>query len=243
MSLTRLLNGQGSDEINLQGASYRKRDDGSFLVPQHVADAILSDGKSGFFKAPPNYAGPAGAATCGLAHTIERRNQRFVVFDCLSPSEPRNRAVAYVVGPGDVAHRLAVPVAPPDRLAHLVEREFGLPSHFHALRLRASPPSPVRARIRSRSNSAKPPRTVSISRPCAVAVSAHASPRDRKPAPRSAMNARVLRRSRVDRARRSSLVTHQHVARVEIVQNAAQACPVWFRAGCRLADDLFSPAA
>jgi hypothetical protein len=36
--------------------------------------------------------------------------------------------------------------------------------------------SPARMRISSRSNSAHPPRTVSIKRPCAVVVSAHASP-------------------------------------------------------------------
>src|SRR5262245_37052508 len=36
-------------------------------------------------------------------------------------------------------------------------------------------PSPVRARISSRSNSARPPRTVSISLPCGVVVSAQAS--------------------------------------------------------------------
>ncbi len=39
-------------------------------------------------------------------------------------------------------------------------------------------PSPVRARINSRSNSASPPSTVSLSRPCAVVVSAHVSARD-----------------------------------------------------------------
>src|SRR3954471_22507475 len=37
-------------------------------------------------------------------------------------------------------------------------------------------PSAVRARVRSRSNSANPPSTVNISRPCDVVVSAHASP-------------------------------------------------------------------
>jgi hypothetical protein len=40
----------------------------------------------------------------------------------------------------------------------------------------AANPSPVRMRISSRSNSARPPNTVSIKRPCAVVVSAHASP-------------------------------------------------------------------
>jgi hypothetical protein len=43
-------------------------------------------------------------------------------------------------------------------------------------------PSPVRARISSLSNSASPPSTVSISRPCAVVVSAQVSFRLRKPA-------------------------------------------------------------
>ena len=40
--------------------------------------------------------------------------------------------------------------------------------------LARSRPSPVRVRIKSLSNSASPPRTVSIKRPCAVVVSAHA---------------------------------------------------------------------
>ena len=46
-------------------------------------------------------------------------------------------------------------------------------------------PSPVRARISSRSNSAKPPRIVSISRPCGLVVSAQVSLSDLNPAPRS----------------------------------------------------------
>jgi hypothetical protein len=44
-------------------------------------------------------------------------------------------------------------------------------------------PSPVRARINSRSNSAKPPSTVSINRPWGVVVSAHASANDLNMAP------------------------------------------------------------
>lgn len=51
----------------------------------------------------------------------------------------------------------------------------------------------LRRRISSRSNSARPPSTVSMSLPCAVVVSAQASLRDRKPAFDSAMDA-----SRVD---------------------------------------------
>jgi hypothetical protein len=68
-------------------------------------------------------------------------------------------------------------------------------------------PSPVRARINSRSNSAKPPSTVSISRPCGVVVSAQASASDLKPAPFLAMVSSVLSRSRVDRASLSRRVT------------------------------------
>jgi hypothetical protein len=44
-------------------------------------------------------------------------------------------------------------------------------------------PSSVRALINSRSNSARPPSTVSISPPCGVVVSAQASASDLKPAP------------------------------------------------------------
>ena len=73
--------------------------------------------------------------------------------------------------------------------------------------LARSRPSPVRVRMSSRSNSANPARTVSISRPCGEVVSAHESRRERKPAPRSPTAARVLRRSLVDRARRSRRVT------------------------------------
>src|SRR6516165_8696187 len=55
-------------------------------------------------------------------------------------------------------------------------------------------PSPVRARISSRSNSARPPRIVSISRPCAVVVSAQLSFSDLKPAPRLLISASTLSR-------------------------------------------------
>src|SRR6516164_1487321 len=68
-------------------------------------------------------------------------------------------------------------------------------------------PSLVRARISSRSNSAKPARIVTIRRPCALVVSAQASCSDLKPAPRLAMSSRILSKSRVERAKRSSRVT------------------------------------
>jgi hypothetical protein len=78
----------------------------------------------------------------------------------------------------------------------------------HAVDVR-SRPSPVRARMSSRSNSARPARTVSIRRPCALVVSAHVSRNDRKPAPLPPIAARVLRRSRIDLASRSSRVTRR----------------------------------
>ena len=70
-----------------------------------------------------------------------------------------------------------------------------------------SRPSLVLAKMRCLSNSANPPSTVIISLPCGVVVSAQELPRDLKPAPRSPIAARVLSRSLVLRARRSSLVT------------------------------------
>jgi len=74
-------------------------------------------------------------------------------------------------------------------------------------RFARSRPSPVRARIRSLSNSASPPSTVNISRPCDLVVSAHVSPSERKPAFLAVIAARVFNRSRVDLASRSSRVT------------------------------------
>jgi hypothetical protein len=71
-------------------------------------------------------------------------------------------------------------------------------------------PSPVLALIGSRSNSAKPPSTVSIKRPCAVVVSAHASANDLNVAPALLMASRMLRRSRVPRASLSSPSQRRH---------------------------------
>jgi hypothetical protein len=56
------------------------------------------------------------------------------------------------------------------------------------------------------SNSARPPSTVSINRPCGVVVSAQLSAGVRKPAPVLATASSTLSRSRVDHARRSSRV-------------------------------------
>ena len=66
-------------------------------------------------------------------------------------------------------------------------------------------PSPVRARISS--NSARPPKTVSISRPCGVVVSAQVSDDDLNVAPALAMASRMLSKSRVERASLSRHVT------------------------------------
>jgi hypothetical protein len=112
---------------------------------------------------------------------------------------------------GDLALRLAV-VPPPQRFLLLVQGSFGLRPIFTPRALARSRPSPVRTRMRSRSNSASPPSTVSINRPCDVVVSAHVSPSDRNPASLAVMVARVFNRSRVDRGQPVEPRHHQHVA-------------------------------
>jgi len=92
----------------------------------------------------------------------------------------------------------------------------------------------IRARINSRSNSARPPSTVSIKRPWALVVSAQASLRLLKPAPRSAIAAITLSRSRVDLASRSSRVTTS--------TSPGSSRPIAFTSSGRsvLAPDIFS---
>ena len=68
-------------------------------------------------------------------------------------------------------------------------------------------PSAVRVRIRSRSTSAKPPRTAIIKRPVLVPVSAHGSANDRNWALESTICLTMANRSKVLRARRSMRVT------------------------------------
>jgi len=70
-------------------------------------------------------------------------------------------------------------------------------------------PSLVRALINSRSNSAKPPRTVRMSLPCAVVVSAQVSASDLKPAPALAMPSKMVNKSKVLRANLSRRVTNK----------------------------------
>jgi len=112
-----------------------------------------------------------------------------------------------VVGSPDVLKRFVAVVAALDGLAPLMGVSLNFGPIFTPRALARSLPSPVRARINSRSNSASPPRTVNIRRPCAVVVPAHVSLRDLNPAFFAVIAASVLRRSRVDRARRSRRVT------------------------------------
>ena len=111
-----------------------------------------------------------------------------------------------VVIAGDVAERFAS-VASTNRFAALVRGQFEGAAQALPRALARSRPSLVRARISSRSNSAKPPSTVKIRRPWRVVVSAHVSPSERKPGRLAVIAASVLRRSRVERASRSSRVT------------------------------------
>jgi hypothetical protein len=60
-------------------------------------------------------------------------------------------------------------------------------------------------------NSARPPSTVSIKRPCGVVVTAHVSPSDRKPAPWLAIVARVFKRSRVHRLAWDEIIADLHI--------------------------------
>src|SRR5262245_25247834 len=96
--------------------------------------------------------------------------------------QPANRGRIDIVGPGHIGLRLACGEALDSRLP-LMGRHLAWTPEAHAALLGAQRPSPVRARISSRSNSAKPPSTVNISRPCGLVVSAQASLSDLKPAP------------------------------------------------------------
>jgi hypothetical protein len=107
---------------------------------------------------------------------------------------------------GEVHHGLAG-IHPPQRFPPLMSGHLERATEPHPRRLRALTALAGAGRISSRSNSARQPSTVSISRPCGVVVSAHVSLSDRKPAQLSVTAARTLSRSRVDRASLSSRVT------------------------------------
>jgi hypothetical protein len=96
-------------------------------------------------------------------------------------------------------------------------------------------PSAVRVRIRSRSTSAKPPRTAIIKRPVLVPVSAHGSTSDRNCAFASTICLTMANRSKVLRARRSMRVTVTTSPGGEAVEQFEQFAPVAVRAGDFLA--------
>ena len=77
----------------------------------------------------------------------------------------------------------------------------------HARRLSGKPPRLVRWWMRARSNSAMPAKTVSTILPAGEVVSAHGSPRLRRPAPPSFRSSAISSRSRVERASRSRRAT------------------------------------
>ena len=120
--------------------------------------------------------------------------------------QPPDRGGVDIVGPRHIGLRLtrgeALHGFLPLMLCHLAGAAEPNAARLGALAALSRP-----GRISSRSNSAKPPKIVSISRPWGVVVSHHASLSDLKPAPRSATAAKMLSRSRVDRASRSRRVT------------------------------------
>jgi hypothetical protein len=89
-------------------------------------------------------------------------------------AQSTDRAMAHVVGPCDIRKYLSCLTAS-DRFSSLVAGQFGLATKDDPLAFARCLPSPVRVRINSRSNSANPPNTVSINRPCGVVVSAQVS--------------------------------------------------------------------
>jgi hypothetical protein len=85
-----------------------------------------------------------------------------------------------------------------------------------------------------------PLRNVSISRPCEVVVSAHASPRERNPALRSVMAARVFNRW-LGRSRQAvEPVNHQHVTGFELVEHTAELAAVGFGSARHFAEPVLA---
>ena len=80
----------------------------------------------------------------------------------------------------------------------------------------------MRARISSRSNSARPPNTVNISRPCGLVMSAQVSFSERKPAPRFVTASMTLSRSRVEQASRSKAGDDEDVVGFEPADHLGQ---------------------
>ena len=91
-------------------------------------------------------------------------------------------------------------VAAFDRFLFLVRRKFRRASHVNTARLRALAAFAGASAVNSRSNSARPPNTVSISRPCGVVVSALRRQANERPRP-CRRCARGCSRGRVSSAR------------------------------------------
>src|SRR5262249_14039504 len=91
-----------------------------------------------------------------------------MLVSCLQP--PNGGRIDSVTS-GDVSLRLAISKAL-DGFSPLMGVSFGGRPNLTPRAFARCLPSVVRARISSRSNSARPPSTVSINRPCGVVVSA-----------------------------------------------------------------------
>lgn len=140
---------------------------------------------------------------CGISPSARFLDQlqRLVIL-----AQATDCRVTDVIGPSDVRKHLPGLTAC-NRFSSLMAGQLRLPTKDYPSGLRALAPL-----TRPRSNQlalelGEPPKTVSIKRPCAVVVSAQVSLSDLKPAPFSAIVPSRFRRSRVDRAKRSSRVT------------------------------------
>jgi hypothetical protein len=114
--------------------------------------------------------------------------------------------MADVVAPPDLGQRLAS-CPTHNGFLYLMGRELGLATEPHPPRLCPLAPFIRPSLDQLAFKLGKAARTVSISRPCGVVVSAQPSAIERKPAPFVPIASITLSRSRVERASRSSRVT------------------------------------
>jgi hypothetical protein len=124
----------------------------------------------------PNDHGQMYGYTVHLSRVRLARKCRNHAFLGRVLGEPRNRRPADIVALRQFLQRSALR-APSDGLFLLGRCEGRGAAHVLPLGLARLLPSAVRVRIRSRSTSARPPRTASIKRPVLVPVSAHGSAR------------------------------------------------------------------
>ena len=102
-------------------------------------------------------------------------------------------------------------------------------------------PSAVRVQIRSRSTSARPPRTASINRPVLVPVSAHGSAKDRNCAFASTMRLTMPNKSKGAAGEAVDACHRHHVAGGQLAEHLVKLAPVGAHARHLLAVDV--PAA